>query len=511
MPPDPYRTLGLSRGASLEEVKRAYRRLAKANHPDRAGEGSLARFLEIQAAYDGIAGGDVGAGGQGAASGSTPGTRRAWDADPDRADATRRAYGSRTRRPPRDTTGPGRAGAGRAYGRSADGPRPEGDPASRGGGGGGAAPAGGDPRAGADPPGSMNDRGSSGDRPPRGTRQRNKATMGSTSYDGAEDQPFEPDWGGASWYGTTSGTYWTLNPREYADPRKHGPEYQARARRAAAGRQTLEEALDGTAAAAGGAVEADRDDPLAAGIATGADDGSSEPAAGGAAAAGPRPSHTTTSWWDATSADGAPTPASPASARAGAAQHASSADAGRKRHANPAPAGPPRATASTASDDAGPLLPGFDAARWLETGRGGVPIRAARAVLGWAPIALGIGWVAGEITGCGRYSAACDAAAAPVAWFVQVAILALLLLVPRLAVATTVATVTVLAVAIPGATVLSATGTDARDTLAPTALGGLLVVAWVVGLGGGLWREIRAIRGPAVGGASSDAPGGPVS
>ena len=55
--------------------------------------------------------------------------------------------------------------------------------------------------------------------------------MGSTSYDGADSEPFEPDWGGASWYGTTSGTYWTLNPKEYADPRKHGPEYQRRARR----------------------------------------------------------------------------------------------------------------------------------------------------------------------------------------------------------------------------------------------------------------------------------------
>jgi hypothetical protein len=30
----------------------------------------------------------------------------------------------------------------------------------------------------------------------------------------------------------TTGTYWTINPREYADPRKHGPEYQERARRA---------------------------------------------------------------------------------------------------------------------------------------------------------------------------------------------------------------------------------------------------------------------------------------
>jgi hypothetical protein len=41
----------------------------------------------------------------------------------------------------------------------------------------------------------------------------------------------EPEWDGASWYGPTSGTYWTINPREYADPRKHGPEYLARTRR----------------------------------------------------------------------------------------------------------------------------------------------------------------------------------------------------------------------------------------------------------------------------------------
>ena len=69
-----------------------------------------------------------------------------------------------------------------------------------------------------------------------GSATRSKATLGSTSYDGADASQFEPDWGGASWYGTTSGTYWTINPKEYADPRKHGPEYQARARRAAAGR-----------------------------------------------------------------------------------------------------------------------------------------------------------------------------------------------------------------------------------------------------------------------------------
>jgi hypothetical protein len=55
--------------------------------------------------------------------------------------------------------------------------------------------------------------------------------MGSTSYDGADDEPFEPDWSGGSWYGAGSGMYWRVNPKEYADPRKHGPEYQARGRR----------------------------------------------------------------------------------------------------------------------------------------------------------------------------------------------------------------------------------------------------------------------------------------
>ena len=61
-----------------------------------------------------------------------------------------------------------------------------------------------------------------------------RATPGSTSYDEAAE-PLDPDWDGGAWYGPSSGTYWTINPREYADPRKHGPEYQARARRATQG------------------------------------------------------------------------------------------------------------------------------------------------------------------------------------------------------------------------------------------------------------------------------------
>jgi len=55
--------------------------------------------------------------------------------------------------------------------------------------------------------------------------------MGSTSYDEARD-PTDTSWAGAAWYGPTSGEYWHVNPREYADPRKHGPQYQSRGRRA---------------------------------------------------------------------------------------------------------------------------------------------------------------------------------------------------------------------------------------------------------------------------------------
>ena len=58
--------------------------------------------------------------------------------------------------------------------------------------------------------------------------------MGSTSYDEARD-PSDATWSGASWYGPSSGEYWIVNPREYADPRKHGPEYLQRARRPLAG------------------------------------------------------------------------------------------------------------------------------------------------------------------------------------------------------------------------------------------------------------------------------------
>ena len=263
---DPYRTLGLARGATLDEIKRAYRRLAKANHPDAAGESALPRFLAIQAAYEQLVGG-TGATGKGRRS---PSLRRAGRGTPIRTGATRpgepTAVAGGPHRPARDRRAPApvvgrlearvgrvgrrarpaarRARAARAAragpaGRAARPARvapttaaPRG-PGGRGRRGAPRAAVGRDRRRGrrTAPPAAGPPAAAAGAPTGRG----NKATLGSTSYDGVEG-PFEPDWGGASWYGTTSGTYWTLNPKEYADPRKHGPEYQARARRTARSR-----------------------------------------------------------------------------------------------------------------------------------------------------------------------------------------------------------------------------------------------------------------------------------
>ena len=217
---DPFRVLGLPPDASPAEVRRAHRMLAKRHHPDAAGPAATARFLAIQQAYEAIAA----AGWRG---GRRPATARAG-----RRDSADDWYAAA-----RD------AARGRARGRA-------GDPGPR---GGGAAPPGGGPgqapgaRSGPGC-GPAHDRGAGGTQADAAAPRT--ATFGSTTYDDAVVG--EPEWHGSAWYGAASGTYWTVNPREYADPRKHGPEYLARAAAAArdatprsAGRRTGAAATEG--------------------------------------------------------------------------------------------------------------------------------------------------------------------------------------------------------------------------------------------------------------------------
>ena len=53
-PKDPYEILGVEKNASQDEIKRAYRRLAKQHHPDHNPDNASAeqKFKEVQAAYE---------------------------------------------------------------------------------------------------------------------------------------------------------------------------------------------------------------------------------------------------------------------------------------------------------------------------------------------------------------------------------------------------------------------------------------------------------------------------
>lgn len=427
--------LGLPRSASLPEVKRAYRRLAKANHPDVAGPAALPRFLAIQAAYQQLAGTAAppltGRG--------TPQAGRPWDADPTRTDATRRAY-SRTRRPEPDGDG-GEPGAGRPRSRKRPtGARP-------------GAPPGGRP---ASNPNTGRTRGAgSGGSTTQGPR--GKATLGSTSYDGAESGQFEPDWGGASWYGTTSGTYWTLNPKEYADPRKHGPEYQARARRAAGARGTGQPAPSGHTGEAG-----DR--------------------------AAPEDAFEAPDW----------------SSRANASRFETVDD--REPDEGWPEADPVKAGATSFDTFANQAGRGAVDDEPLDFGRGLTELvsmltnphvgslrgRAVRALLGWMPIALGIAWIVGEASGCGRFAATCDPSVGPLTTAGQGILLAILFLVPEVAALASGAALVVVSAAIAASLILSATGAAADEAARRAALGALLVVAWLGGLLVAIVRRVRS-------------------
>jgi hypothetical protein len=324
--------------------------------------------------------------------------REPWGADPDRARASGRADG---RRP----------GA-RPSSRRASG---AGEPAADG----GAAPAGESPGRTGRP------------RRPSGRRRApNKATPYSTSYDPGDEEPFEPGWSGATWYGSSSGTYWTINPKEYADPRKHGPEYQRRARRPAGGWILDEEtaAPEGAAGGDGSIPDPDQERDWPDGAA----------------------------WAEARSAE------------------TDRATSGRP------PVGR-RPTFRVAPDDAAgsasatARLPRLRPPSSL-TGR------LAAALVAWPALGAVLASAIQESSGCGRYAASCPELSSPGTWVLNVAIIVLLIALPRLAVWMVTGAIGAFLTGLAAAVVLSAGGgTQILDVSTP-----ILGVALIVGYASGV-------------------------
>jgi hypothetical protein len=467
---DPHQVLGLAPGASAAEVKRVYRRLAKEHHPDSAGEGALPRFLEIQRAYEQLTSASW------RPEAGRPAPTEPWRADPARARSTPGA------RPPGERTrGAAPAGA-RAPGGGPEGGAP------------GTAPGGARSRPGAT--GGPRPKSGPGTRREGATGRRRpvkKATFGSTTYDEAHD-PADPAWSGASWYGPTSGEYWQVNPREYADPRKHGPEYLARAaaRAATATERRSQQAEEDSPGPPGpGEPElARRDRPRTSAAAPGT--GPAPDAASGGVRSAPQTQAPHRPSWSAgqtrrIEVDRATADAAFEAAGTAAPGSQETAETPGTAGATADVATATGATGSTnATADAGTAGPGI-------TRRPGVR-RIVGAAVAWPPLGIAAAALIGEATGCAAFEASCTAPAHLYPWFAQAAILLGLLAAPGVSRLLAGGTAAVVILAFPVAAALSAGGATYDRARGPAALIAVLAVAWAVGVAAMVLR--RSARRP---------------
>ena len=328
--------------------------------------------------------------------------------------------------------------------------------------------------------------------------------MGSTSYDEARD-PTDATWSGASWYGPSTGEYWIVNPREYADPRKHGPGYQERARRPLGGQ------FEGQAEAL---ADAEAPPAEAAFAAPGA-----APAPGSGDVRAPEPGAARPRGSAAARAPGPGTPRAH-NAGAGAAARAARVDRSRRwgepsgsaeawgrdgavgRAAGPGDTG--------AGRDRGGGLLGASPREWVG-GPADDPIRRLGiALIAWPPIGLAAAAAIGDITGCTTYSAGCTGAEPLLPWLAQAGILGLLLLLPPVARLLAGGAIGVLAALVPITFFLIAVG-GSGEPEAGFALAALLGIAWLAGIA---WAAAQLRRrggdrgGDAAGAAGAAGAGG---
>jgi hypothetical protein len=313
--------------------------------------------------------------------------------------------------------------------------------------------------------------------------------MGSTSYDEARD-PNDATWSGASWYGPSTGEYWIINPREYADPRKHGPEYQSRARRmAAAGAAEafdLDEAAGADDAAGPRRATASGATESSAGPVPGREPRRAEPwsferqaSAGGTATAAGAHVRTTPPHGRSASREAWGDHASDAAA--------TSADDEWKPGWPSTPSGGGRAFRLAR----GSLSPAD-----LLAGSSDDPVRRfGIALIAWPPIGLAAAGVIGDLTGCAAYSASCDGTEPLLPWLAQAVILGLLLLIPPLARVFAGGAIGILAALVPLTFFLIAVG-GSGAAQAGFALTFFLAIAWVAGVAWALAEARRRGRAP---------------
>jgi hypothetical protein len=124
--------------------------------------------------------------------------------------------------------------------------------------------------------------------------------------------------------------------------------------------------------------------------------------------------------------------------------------------------------------------------------------RLALALAGGAPLALGLAWLLGEITGCGRFSATCDPGVISFAWLAGAVIVAGLVVAPALALIATAGTIVSFAAGIPATVLLTATGGARMPQASSAVLGAILVIGWLAGVAyaASRRRSRSARRGP---------------
>ena len=514
---DPHRTLGLSPGASQAEIKHAYRYLAKLYHPDSAGERALPRFLAIQAAYEALVE-DPGRRRLGRAGSSYRASEppaHPWQADASRARATREAYRARTRRSSGGAA-PGPPGSGPGFSPGASAAGTTGTRSTRSGTGsttGGGTTGSRGTTGGRGPTGSTGTEGAGGAagpaQPGRSRRSRGpKATIGSTSYDGADKEPFDPAWEGATWYGPGSGTYWTLNPKEYADPRKHGPEYQARSRRSRGGSQSDADPFPGDPPG--------RDDPENASASNEPPGDAPDP--GGSPATGPDwstpgngPSTNDRPWPPSPAPGPSPSARPQADPAAGARPANRGAAAALGAHGGSRPPGPPpRSTVAGDSARWRPPVQGVEvggSAGLVETAPSAVrrasltlPGRIGLAVLGWIPLGVALSIVSDAMPACSGVVSVCSDPLKAGSWPIHLLLVALLVALPRLGAIAAYAAASFLIVGLVATPILLALGGAQTPAGTRTVLGIVLIAAWLGGVALALSGrvELPPWRGPRV-------------